>query len=434
MIQKFTPSRATQNIRCAIYTRKSTEEGLEQEFNTLDAQRESAEAYVTSQQREGWSILPEKYDDGGFTGGNMDRPALKRLMQDIKDGKIDCVVVYKVDRLSRSLLDFSRIMEIFDKYQVSFVSVTQQFNTSTSMGRLVLHVLLSFAQFEREIISERTRDKMAAARRKGKWSGGRPILGYNVSAQGSKLLVNAEEAKRVRQIFELYRQKRSLLPVVAELAKRKWFNKTWATKKGPVVGGNPFTRTTLFYLLTNVTYIGKLSYKDELFAGEHEGIVPPELFEQVQRILQGNYRNPAVRARSRPGALLRGLIRCQACNSSMCHTYSSRGNKRYRYYSCLHSKKHGAHTCSSKPLPALEIEQFVLEQVRALEKSEQHGEVFRRALLQKPFFAPSESEDEWLVKTFVREVSYDASTNNLHVTLEPKGMFPILTDSEGEAK
>jgi site-specific DNA recombinase len=191
-------------VRCAIYTRKSTEEGLEQEFNSLDAQREAGEAYIASQKAEGWVSLPERYDDGGYTGGNMERPALQRLLADIEAGKIDSVVTYKVDRLSRSLLDFARMMEVFDKHQVAFVSVTQLFNTATSMGRLVLNVLLSFAQFEREIIGERTRDKIAAARRKGKWSGGMPLLGYDVDPQGSKLRVNEAEAIRVRAIFDLY--------------------------------------------------------------------------------------------------------------------------------------------------------------------------------------------------------------------------------------
>src|SRR5262245_41793165 len=189
-------------LRCAVYTRKSTEDGLEQEFNSLDAQRDAGEAYVKSQLHEGWTCLPARYDDGGFTGANMDRPALRRLLADIEAGKVDLVVVYKVDRLSRSLLDFARIMETFERHKVSFVSVTQAFNTATSMGRLILNVLLSFAQFEREMISERTRDKIAAARRKGKWSGGMPILGYNVAE--TKLVVNAGEAKLVRQIFDLY--------------------------------------------------------------------------------------------------------------------------------------------------------------------------------------------------------------------------------------
>jgi site-specific DNA recombinase len=253
-------------IRCAIYTRKSTEEGLEQEFNSLDAQRESGEAYIKSQAHEGWTCLPERYDDGGFTGGNMDRPALRRLLADIEAGKIDCVVVYKVDRLSRSLLDFAKMMETFEKHQVSFVSVTQQFNTATSMGRLVLNVLLSFAQFEREIISERTRDKIAAARRKGKWAGGHPILGYDIDPRGFKLVVNEDEAIRVRAIFELYLEHQALLPVVQELDRRGWVNKRWTTRKGRERGGQPFTKTSLHKLLTNVAYIGKVRYRDQVLA------------------------------------------------------------------------------------------------------------------------------------------------------------------------
>ena len=216
-------------LHCAIYTRKSTDEGLEQEFNTLDAQRASAEAYIKSQAHEGWTCLAEKYDDGGCTGGNMDRPALKRLIADVEAGKIDCVVVYKVDRLSRSLLDFARLMGSFDAHGVSFCSVTQQFNTATSMGRLILNVLLSFAQFEREMISERTRDKIDAARRQGKWCGRPPILGYDVSDK--KLIVNPKEAKRVRQIFQLSLKHESLLAVVHDLNDRGWKTKYRETSK-----------------------------------------------------------------------------------------------------------------------------------------------------------------------------------------------------------
>src|SRR6202140_2017031 len=201
-------------MRCAIYTRKSTEEGLQQEFNSLDAQRESAEAYILSQRHAGWTVLAERYDDGGYTGANLERPALERLLADIEAGKIDCVLVYKVDRLSRSLLDFARLMGAFEKRGISLVSVTQQFNTTASLGRLTLNILLSFAQFEREIIGERTRDKMAAARRKGKWTGGIPMLGYDVAAGGGKLVVNEKEAVRVREIFELYQTSRSLSAVV----------------------------------------------------------------------------------------------------------------------------------------------------------------------------------------------------------------------------
>lgn len=231
----------SKGIRCAIYTRKSTEEGLEQEFNSLDAQREAGEAYIKSQQHEGWVCLPSQYDDGGYTGANMERPAIRRLLSDIEAGKVDCVVVYKVDRLSRSLLDFARIMETFERHKVSFVSVTQAFNTASSMGRLVLNVLLSFAQFEREMISERTRDKIAAARRKGKWSGGMPILGYIVAK--TKLVVDETEAERVRQIFQLYLEQQAMLPVVRELDRRGWLTKQWTTKKGFAAAGVRSTNT-----------------------------------------------------------------------------------------------------------------------------------------------------------------------------------------------
>jgi site-specific DNA recombinase len=274
-----TTTPAKRSVRCAIYTRKSTEDGLEQEFNSLDAQRDAGENYIRSQVHEGWEIVADHYDDGGFTGGNMERPALRRLMADIETGRVDCVVVYKVDRLSRSLLDFARMMETFEKYKVSFVSVTQQFNTASSMGRLVLNVLLSFAQFEREIISERTRDKIAAARRKGKWVGGMPLLGFDVDPHGSKLAVNDDEAARVRAIFELYLEHQSLLAVIHELDARGWCNKRWTTRKGVERGGKPFTKKSLHKLLTNVTYVGKLRYKDEVHDGEHAAIVDAAVWE-----------------------------------------------------------------------------------------------------------------------------------------------------------
>ncbi len=225
---------APTRVRCAIYTRKSSEEGLDQEFNSLDAQRESAEAFIASQKTEGWTCVPDRYDDGGFSGGSMERPALDRLIRDIELGKVDCVVVYKVDRLSRSLMDFARIMETFDRKGVSFVSVTQQFNTTSSMGRLTLNILLSFAQFEREIIGERIRDKIAAQKRKGKWAGGVPVLGYEVDRSGPspRLVVNEVEAARVRQIFQMYLDKGSLLPVVAELSKRESRNKSRVIQTG----------------------------------------------------------------------------------------------------------------------------------------------------------------------------------------------------------
>lgn len=349
-------------VRCAIYTRKSTEEGLEQEFNSLDAQRESGEAFVASQRHEGWQCLPQHYDDGGFTGGNLERPAVRRLLADIEAGKIDCVVVYKVDRLSRSLLDFARMMEVFEKHHVAFVSVTQQFNTASSMGRLVLNVLLSFAQFEREMISERVRDKIAASRRKGKWSGGMPILGYTVTA--TKLVVHPVEADRVRQIFALYLEYQSLLPTVTELNRRGWTTKRWTTKKGADRGGRLFTKNSLYALLTNVTYIGQIKYHEEVHRGEHAALVPDELFQRAQTLLQRNGHTGGRAVRNKHGALLRGLLRCGPCQCAMSHTYTAKGNRRYRYYVCGTAQQRGWSQCPSPSVPAGEIERFVLEQIK----------------------------------------------------------------------
>jgi site-specific DNA recombinase len=368
-MKKAQPRATLPVVRCAVYTRKSTDEGLEQEFNSLDAQREAGDAFVRSQAGEGWTLLPDRYDDGGFTGGNMERPALQRLLADIEAGRIDCVVVYKVDRLSRSLLDFARMMETFEKYHVSFVSVTQQFNTATSMGRLVLNVLLSFAQFEREIISERTRDKIAATRRKGKWAGGHPLLGYDVDPRGFRLVVNEAEAERVRAIFALYLEHESLLPVVQELERRGWRNKRWQTRKGRERGGKPFTRTNLHRLLTNVAYVGKIRYKHEVHNGEHPAIVDPAVFARVQALLHRNGRTRGAPVRNKFGALLKGLLRCVPCGCAMTPTHTTKdGNKRYRYYVCSSAQKRGWNTCPSKSIPAAQIEQLVVDQIRCIGK------------------------------------------------------------------
>src|SRR6056297_894552 len=362
------PNKQPKEIRCAIYTRKSTTEGLEQDFNTLDAQRESGSAYIASQRHEGWTEIETQYDDGGFTGGNMDRPALKRLLQDIKDKKIDCVVVYKVDRLSRSLLDFSRIMDTLDKAGCSFVSVTQQFNTCSSMGRLTLNILLSFAQFEREIISERTRDKMGAARRKGKYVGGRPILGYDLNRETKRLVVNEVEAVRVRRIFDLYLEHKGLIPTVDAIAELGWRTKLWVTKSGKTVGGAPFNKNALHALLTNRIYLGKVTYRDEVYEGEHDAIVDPELFELVQKQLHANRINAGDRLHGRSAGILAGLLYCGACNAAMVHTTSSlrRDSKRYRYYVCGKATKRGHKTCPRASLPAEDVERFIVAQLQPL--------------------------------------------------------------------
>ena len=273
-------------MRCAIYTRKSSEEGLAQEFNSLDAQRESAEAFILSQRHAGWTAIAEHYDDGGYTGANLERPGLQRLQSDIEAGRIDCVVVYKVDRLSRSLLDFSRLMGIFEKRDVNLVSVTQPFNTTTSMGRLTLNVLLSFAQFEREIIAERTRDKMAGSRIKGKWVGGTPVLGYDVAPGGGKLVINEEEASQVRTIFALYLEHRAVSPVLVEIQKRQWTTKRWTTKEGRLHPGRPFGHQDLVGLLGNVIYSGKVRYQGQTYSGEHAAIVEECVWARVRDMLQ----------------------------------------------------------------------------------------------------------------------------------------------------
>jgi site-specific DNA recombinase len=354
-------------IRCAIYTRKSTDEGLEQEFNSLDSQREAAEAFIESQQQEGWVCLPERYDDGGFSGGTIERPALKKLIADIEGGQVDCIVVYKVDRLSRSLLDFARIMKTLERNGVSFVSVTQQFNTTHSMGRLTLNILLSFAQFEREIIAERTRDKMSAARRKGKWTGGMPVLGYDIVPQGGRLVVNEEEAAVVRSIYELYLENQSLLATVQELNRRGKKTKQWITKKGRKRGGNPFNKVSLYSLLTNILYLGKIDFQGEVYKAEHPAIVEEELWRRVQRLLRRNGGNGGKQVRNKYGALLKGLIYCVPCQAAMTHTYTVRNhNKRYRYFVCSRAQKQGWAICPTKSLPAAEIERFVVDRIRCI--------------------------------------------------------------------
>ena len=268
-------------VRCAIYARKSTEEGLALPFNSLDAQRESAEAYISSQRHMGWTALERRYEDGGYTGANLERPSLRALMEDIQSGQVDCVVVYKVDRLSRSLLDFARLIGTFEEHGVSLVSVTQQLNTTDSLGRLTLNILLSFAQFERELIAERTRDKMRAARRKGKWLGGQPVLGYDVDPEHGGLKINAQEAQRVRLIFQWIAEGTSAEEVLDGLSRRGWTTKQWISRSGREHPGRAFEESDLARLVPNVTYLGKLRDAEQVYNGEHAGIVDAELWERA---------------------------------------------------------------------------------------------------------------------------------------------------------
>lgn len=425
-------------VRCAIYTRKSSEEGLDQSFNSLDAQRESAEAYIKSQSSEGWTCLPEDYSDGGFTGGNMDRPALKRLFADIAARKIDAVVVYKVDRLSRSLIDFARMMELFEKHQVSFVSVTQRFSTVDSMGRLTLNMLLSFAQFEREIISERTRDKIAATRRKGKWSGGRPILGYDIQRSGndewgkwggasnSRLVINEPEAQRVREIFDLYLKHEALVPVVTELDKRGWLTKAWTTRKGKACGGRPFDKQGLYTLLSNCAYIGRVRHKLNTYPGEHKAIVDTEVFERVQAVIKRNGSNGGTVVRNRYGSLLKGILKCGSCGCSMGCTYSSGRSSsgiQYRYYVCLSAQKRGWATCPVKSVQASVIEEFVVGEVRKRAAASSSPREF-----EKLWDAAPPTERPALLRKHVQSVHYDGAAQRVTIAFAQASVTEVKPD------
>ena len=353
------------HIRCAIYTRKSVTMGLEQEFSSLDAQREAAEAYIKSQASEGWSMVPEVFSDGGFSGGTIERPALKELLAAVRRGEVDCIVVYKVDRLSRSLLDFTRIMEVLEQHNCNFVSVTQQLNTTNSMGRLTLNILLSFAQFEREIISERTRDKIIAARKKGKWTGGCPMLGYDIGTD-KKLYVNPQEARVVKRIFDLYIRHEAMLSVVTECKKQGWLTKAWTTRSGKQMGGKHFNKPRVYALLTNPIYTGKVRVGKLTADGEHEAIIDEETFEKVRTILTRNNQNGGVKVRNKHGALLKGLLYDARSGYAMAHTFTKKGNKLYRYYVNVMAAKEGWDSCETTSIPANEVEAFVVQQIRCI--------------------------------------------------------------------
>jgi len=343
-------------VRCAIYTRKSTEEGPDQAFNSLDAQREACAAYVVSQRHEGWTLLPDPYDDGGFSGGTMERPALKRLLADVESGRVDVIVVYKVDRLTRALSDFAKIVEILDGHGASFVSVTQAFNTTTSMGRLTLNVLLSFAQFEREVTGERIRDKIAASKKKGMWMGGPVPLGYDVKDR--RLVINEGEAATVGLIFERHRAVGSLQRLAADLAARGVCSKLRRMRDGRITGGKAYMAGALGYLLRNRLYIGQIRHGDQVYAGEHEAILDQASWDAAQALLARS----APRPRTGQIGLLNGLIR-DGHGRRMMSAHAIRGDKRYRYYV---SQPRQDITTQPWRLPAGDIEAIVTRELSKL--------------------------------------------------------------------
>ena len=338
-------------LRCAIYTRKSSEEGLEQEYNSLDAQREACEAYVASQKQEGWVLVPDRYDDGGWSGGTLDRPALKRLLADIEAGRIDVIVVYKIDRLSRSLMDFAQLVEIFDRKAVTFASITQNFNTTSSMGRLTLNILLSFAQFEREVTGERIRDKISASRKKGIWMGGTVPLGYRV--ENRKLVIDKAEAAIVRMIFDRFLKTGSATTLARELA-----SEGVTTRKG-----GPVNKGVIYKLLNNRVYIGLAVHKGNAYPGEHKPIIRQDVWDKVHTILAQAYRSRAANTRARTPALLKGLI-FGADGRAMSPTHTRKAGRLYRYYVAAGLLKGDVPPDLVRRVPADQIEAAVIAQLR----------------------------------------------------------------------
>jgi len=361
-------------MRCAIYTRKSSEEGLEQSFNSLDAQRESSEAFILSQRQEGWRVVSARYDDGGYSGGTMERPALQRLLEDVEAKKVNVIVVYKVDRLTRSLSDFAKIVEALDARGVSFVSVTQQFNTTSSMGRLTLNILLSFAQFEREVTGERIRDKIAASKKKGMWMGGLVPLGYDL--EGRKLVPNPKESDLVCKIFSLYLEVGCVSKLAGRLDRDRTRSKVWVTRTGSRLGGVAFARGALYALLRNRLYIGEIRHRDQWYPGEHKGIVPRDLWDKVQAQLNSNLQIRRKRIKEQASSLLTGLVE-DAAGNRFTPSFTVRRGRRYRYYiSQLAINSLGGERNGPTRVPAHELEGRVTEKLVAFLKSD--AEMFDR--------------------------------------------------------
>ena len=353
--------------RCAVYTRKSSEEGLEQEFNSLDAQRLAGENFIASQTHEGWVLNPEQYNDGGFSGGNIERPALQRLFKDIREKKIDCVVVYKIDRLTRSLFDFQKVISLFDEYKVSFVSVTQSFNTSNSMGRLMLNVLLSFAQYEREITSERIRDKIDASKKKGMWMGGTVPLGYDT--KDAKLILNETEVQIIKNLFSVFIKTESVNDTARELNRHGFTTKSYISKTGNLIPGKKFNKQNVRRTVENPIYIGKVEHKGKLYDGLHQAIISEEIWDKAKEILNRNNKKeqpnrlflPNSRLNGAP--LLKGLIYCGICGCHMTPTYTKRRNLRYRYYYCTAKAIGNNEDCKVSRVSATEVENVVVNRI-----------------------------------------------------------------------
>ena len=414
-------------VRCAIYTRKSSEEGLEQNFNSLDAQREACEAYIKSQMHEGWFLLDKQYNDGGFSGGTMERPAFKELLKDIENDKIDIVVVYKVDRLTRSLMDFSKIIDVFDRHETSFVSITQQFNTTTSMGRLTLNILLSFAQFEREVTGERIRDKIAASKKKGMWMGGKVPLGY--LKEDKKLVVHNEDAQKVQMLFDKYLELKSVPKLMHYLKENEIKTKT----------DKYFSKDQLYHLLSNRVYIGKITHKDKVYDGEHEAIICDDFFEKVQKLLYENKVDKTCGVKSSSNSLLAGLI-FDDKNSLMTPSHSNSHKRRYRYYVSTALKNYNdSEVGTISKIPAGEIEKFVVETTK--EFLQDKGQIqklvkdFKVSKQNKLIYTAQNIEDysdPKLIRAIICKIVI--SKNLIEITLNENSLINVLNTLSNNQK
>ena len=429
-------------MRCAVYTRKSTEEGLDQEYNSIDAQRDASHAYIASQRNEGWIPVSDDYDDPAYSGGNMERPALQRLLVDIEAGKIDVVIIYKIDRLTRSLADFSRMVEVFEQHRVSFVSVTQNFNTTTSMGRLMLNILLSFAQFEREVTGERIRDKITASKKKGKWMGGIPPLGYDV--ENRRLVPNEREAKIIRHIFQRFVELGSSTMLVKELKLDGVTSKSWTTQHGKVREGKLIDKGLIYKLLNNRTYLGELRHKEQWYQAEHSPIIERDLWDKVHTILATNGRIRGNATRANVPYLLKGIVFGNDGRAlSPWHTTKKNG-RRYRYYIPQRDAKEHAGASGLPRLPAAELESAVLDQLRAILRSpDLLSEVLPQAIKLDPTLDEAKvtvammrldaiweqlfpAEQARIVKLLVEKVI--VSPNDLEVRLRANGIERLVLE------
>jgi DNA invertase Pin-like site-specific DNA recombinase len=439
-----------QKMNCAIYTRKSSEEGLEMEYNSLDAQYDAASHYIYAQASQGWMLVNKRYDDGGFSGGNMERPGLKRLMADVEAGLIDVIVVYKMDRLTRALLDFSKLVESFDKKGVTFVSVTENFNTTTSMGRLTLNMLLSFAQFERELVGERIRDKFLASKRKGLWMGGIPALGYDVVDR--KLVINRQEAKIVTFCFEQFLRHGSPIQLVKELDDRCYRTKSWTTQEGKKRVGTKIDANVVNRILRNPVYKGIISHKGEHYKGEHEPIIPAETWDKVQVLINDRNRQKPLKpdCKSNMPYLLKGII-FDGDGWAMTPSHAGQSkHKRYRYYVSTKAIKHGYHTTQVRSIAAEQIEPIIIAQMRQFFTA---PEVIHRTHIRAQMHEPNITVDEvrkglaqfddiWdqlfpleqnrILQLIVKRIQI--SLDGVNITYQPNGIMEVYEQISGKRR